>query len=159
MRFIIGYIAGVVFGLPLVWFLTRKLGASEAAGLGSRFMRMGLRCLALSLAFAPTGVVAGYVAFPFPASAMLATWLLAPAQDRHNFAQSTEWGIGSLIVCWLVFMTIYIVVAWLIITHIPLTRPVLTSVACHKEVTFQTAKKRLKYPNIIFNALATPRRP
>jgi hypothetical protein len=111
MKIIAGYIAGVVFGVPLVWFLTRKLGSGREAGLGSRLMRMGLRCLALSLAFAPTGVVAGYVDFPFPASAMLAAWLLAPAQDHHNYSQSTVWGVGSSIVCWLVFMAIYIVVA------------------------------------------------
>lgn len=107
------YLAGVFLGIPLVWFFTRKLGLSEEAGLGGRLMRMGPRCLALSLAFAPTGVVAGYVGFPFPASAMLVAWLLAPAQDRHNYRDSVVWGIASIIVCWLIFMAIYSAVAWM----------------------------------------------
>jgi len=72
MWIVVAYLAGVFLGIPLVWFLTRKLGSSREAGLGSRLMRMGLRCLALSLAFAPTGITAGYVGFVFPASVVVA---------------------------------------------------------------------------------------
>ncbi len=50
----------------------RKLGSSREARLGSRLMRMGLRCLALSLAFAPTGITASYVGFVFTASVVVA---------------------------------------------------------------------------------------
>lgn len=113
MSSIEAYLAWVFFGLPLVWFLTRRLGVGREAGLGSRLTRMGLRCLALSLAFAPTGIVAGYVGLPFPASAVVVAWLLAPAKDRQNYAQSTEWGIISLTVCWVAFMVLYIGIAWL----------------------------------------------
>ena len=109
MKFIAAYIAGVLLGIPLVWFFTRKLGSSKEANLGGHLLRIALRCLALALAFAPVTFTAGYVGLVLPASAVLGSSLASPAQDRTNHGVQNQivWSITSLIFCWVASSAIY----------------------------------------------------
>ena len=45
----------------------------------------------------------GCFGFPFAACALLVAAWFAPAQERHNYYDSVDWGVASIIVGWRIF--------------------------------------------------------
>src|SRR5437762_12550932 len=92
------YVFAILVGLPLIWRVTRGLGAKAQSSAIIHLFRIALRSLALSLVFAPTAIVAGYTGFVLPASFVLAWWLLTTQADFGNreIQNQIRWSISSL---------------------------------------------------------------
>lgn len=96
------WVLGVVTFWILVWKLTRKW---QSLGLG--LARALLRSLAVALAFAPTAISAGYVGFPFPASAAL----IAYAMDSHWGERAVKESVSVALHCFFVFWLLAFLIA------------------------------------------------
>jgi hypothetical protein len=108
MSVIVCYILVVILGLPLVWAITARIGSKAEATPIVHAVRIVLRCSALALALAPTAVVGGYTAFPLPASLAIAVGVFFPKWLPTVGAtpDSIRLGVKSLILCWLLFLTV-----------------------------------------------------
>src|SRR5437868_3466493 len=93
MQLLIWFV-GVIILWVLVWVFTRKW-QSLGAGLARAF----LRSFAVAMALAPTGISAGYVGFPFPASAALISYAL----DGHWNEGGAQQNIRLALCCFFIF--------------------------------------------------------
>jgi hypothetical protein len=110
MQILACYLLGVCILVPATWWATSRIGRAAEAPLPLHLLRIEFRCLTLALAFAPTAVVAGYVAFPAPASLVLASRLVFSRADLVNphIRDQISWSIDSLVLCFTSCSAIYL---------------------------------------------------
>jgi phosphatidylserine synthase len=88
---------GVVVFWIIIWRVTKNW-SSPTLGV----VRAAVRSFAVSLALAPTGISAGYVGFPAPASAVILSYLF----DTHRDNPGLIANIRFAVVCFLVFWAV-----------------------------------------------------
>jgi hypothetical protein len=93
---------GVIILWALIWLLTRKWQS-----LGAGLLRAFLRSFAVTMALAPTGIVAGYVGFPAPASAALIGYAL----DGHWEDRGVQQNVRVAFTCFFVFWGVSFLIA------------------------------------------------
>lgn len=92
------------FAVVILWILIWRVTRTRSLSI-----RGSLRSLAIALAFAPTALTASWIAFPAPASLVLAAYLFEPKKSysKEHFDNLYLAG-ASLVVFWLLTIFFYV---------------------------------------------------
>jgi len=98
------WLFGVIAFWVLAWRITRDW-RSPTLGV----LRALLRSLAVSMALAPTGISAGYVGFPAPASAVIVSYPFDTHRDAPGLIANTRFAVVCFFVFWAICFSISLV--------------------------------------------------
>jgi hypothetical protein len=95
------WLFGVIAFWVLAWRITKNW-RSPTLGV----LRAVLRSFAVSIALAPTGISAGYVGVPAPASAVILSYPFDTYRDAPGLIANTRFAVVCFFVFWAVCFTI-----------------------------------------------------
>lgn len=95
--FLIGWAVGVGGFWFLIWRVSRNWHS-----LGPGLARALARSFAVSMVLAPTGIVAGYVGFPFPASAAIIGYAVFGQWRDRGAKQNLDAALACFFAFWLI---------------------------------------------------------